>query len=158
MNRAHLDVDALVVESPCTVPWASMAGDDLKRFCGQCRLHVHDVSAMTRDEVRALLVATNGECCLRLWRRPDGRVVTKECQRVRRAIRRRVAALRAAAAGLLALLGLGGCSRAEESKPPSSSGDAGKEATTLAGHSAAGAAKPPKEEPPVKGATVFTGK
>ena len=27
-----------------------MTGDDRVRFCGQCRLHVYDISALTRDE------------------------------------------------------------------------------------------------------------
>lgn len=141
------ELDAIVIESPCTVPWASMAGDDVTRFCGQCRLNVHDVSQMTRAEAGELLRTTGRACCLRVWRRPDGRVITRDCNRVRRALRRRVQALRAAAASLFALLGLGGCGG---SKGPDAPHDgAGPEATPAAA---------PVEKPPVPGATVLTGR
>jgi pimeloyl-ACP methyl ester carboxylesterase len=54
-----------------------MTGDAAKRWCGQCRLHVRDVSQMTRAEVAELLRAPEGRGCLRIWRRPDGRVIWK---------------------------------------------------------------------------------
>ena len=111
MQSPPVDLDAISIASPCTVPWDSMNGDAVKRFCGQCRLHVHDVSRMSRQEVGDLLQATGGTCCLRVWRRADGRVITKDCQRIRRALRRRMQTVSAAAAGLLALLGIGGCQR-----------------------------------------------
>ena len=110
MDRSTIDLDAVTIASPCTVPWDSMEGDEGKRFCGQCRLHVHDVSQLTRREADALIESAGGRCCLRLWRRPDGRVITKDCGRVRLAIARRLAILRTAAAGLFAALGLVGCS------------------------------------------------
>ncbi|MEQ1635027.1 MAG: hypothetical protein ABL997_21790, partial [Planctomycetota bacterium] len=75
-----------------------MAGDERRRFCAQCRLHVHDLSAMTRDEVDALLRSPGpGRLCVRLFRRADGRVLTRDCPkglrvRMRRA-RARIAAL-----------------------------------------------------------------
>ena len=142
-----LDIEAVVIASPCTVPWDTMSGDAVKRFCGQCRLHVHDTSQMTRDEARELLRATNGDCCVRIWRRPDGRVITKDCNRVRRALRRRLRVLAAAAAGLLALIGIGGCHRARVVNEEPSAGP-----------------KPPApvpgapEKPPVPRATVTMGK
>ncbi len=74
MTRLPIDLDAITIQSPCTVPWESMKGNERKRFCGQCRLHVHDISQLTRREAVALLEETGGECCLRLWRRPDGTV------------------------------------------------------------------------------------
>ena len=162
MPKNVLDEQAIVIQSPCTVPWESMQGDRAKRFCGQCRLHVHDVSEMTKREVRELLTSTGGECCLRVWRRPDGRVITKDCSRVLRAIRRRVAAVRAAAAGLLALMGLGGCrgeSCCSHAPPPQPTTGAmvapppppptkGTPATPVQ----------PAQPPPVKGATVTTGR
>ena len=109
MNRSPIDVNALTIASPCTVPWDSMAGNERRRFCGQCRLHVHDVSRMTRRETEELIESAEGRCCLRLWRRADGRVITKDCGRVRLALARRLTAMRAVAAGLFAALGLTGC-------------------------------------------------
>lgn len=109
MKATSFDLEALTIKSPCQVPWETMRGTEAKRFCDTCQLHVHDVSEMTRAEVEALVEDPRGHACLRLWRRPDGRVITKDCQRVRRAARRALCAVRVAGAGLLALFGLGGC-------------------------------------------------
>lgn len=109
MSATRIDLDAITIASPCTVPWDSMSGDERRRFCGQCRLHVHDTSRMTRTEVESLVETTGGRCCLKLWRRADGRVVTKDCGRVRLALERRVRAIRTVAATVLAAVGLGGC-------------------------------------------------
>ena len=146
MTRSPTPIDTLTIASPCTVPWGSMSGNDSKRFCGQCRLHVHDVSRMTRAEVGELLQQTGGACCLRLWRRPDGRIITKDCNRVRRALRRRLQIVSAAAAGLLAVFGLGGCRGARIADGTPSVG---------------GKAQPPPpatpEKPPVPGAQTWMG-
>lgn len=118
MAHTTTDLDAITIASPCTVPWDSMSGSERKRFCGQCRLHVHDISQLTKPEALRLLEKTGGDCCLRIWRRPDGTVVTKDCGRVRLAIQRRLVWLRAAAAGVLSVFGLGGC-RSERVAPAS---------------------------------------
>ncbi len=52
--------DEIVIDEPCDVPWASMRGTDRKRFCDQCDKHVHDLSAMTREE--AASVVQDGRC------------------------------------------------------------------------------------------------
>jgi hypothetical protein len=126
-----LDVDSIVIESPCPVPWDSMTGDDVRRFCGQCRLHVYDLSRMTRPEIQRLHRRTGGQFCKRIWRRPDGRVITSDCGPLRRAVRRRLRAIGAAAAGLLAFLGLVGCG--SEAPSPRSDGEPGKKAAPPAG-------------------------
>jgi hypothetical protein len=59
---------------------------------------------MTRDEVRALLVSTEGRVCARLYRRADGTVLTRDCPTGLRALRRR--ASRVATALIAALLSL----------------------------------------------------
>jgi hypothetical protein len=103
------DIDSIVIASPCAVPWESMSGDEVRRFCGQCRLHVYDLSQMTRPQIHALFATTGGNFCKRVWRRPDGRVITRDCHRVVLAMRRRLRVVGAAVAGLLALVGLFGC-------------------------------------------------
>ena len=117
MSAARIDLDAITIASPCSVPWDSMSGDERRRFCGQCRLHVHDTSRMTRAEVESLVETTGGHCCLKLWRRADGRVVTQDCGRVRLALERRVRAIRAVAAAVLAFVGLGGCAQRAPYRP-----------------------------------------
>lgn len=86
-------VDYLRVASPCPANWEQMSGDDRVRFCQLCNLHVYNISQMTRKETAALIAETEGRLCARLYRRPDGTVITKDCPVGLRAIRRRVATL-----------------------------------------------------------------
>jgi hypothetical protein len=94
----------LRVASPCGVSWDSMAGDARVRFCRLCSLNVYDFAGMTRAEVEALLLKTEGRLCGRLTRRADGTVLTKDCPVGLRALRLR--ATRAAGAAFAALLSL----------------------------------------------------
>ncbi len=107
VERPTEDLDALTIANPCDVPWASMTGDDRVRFCGACRLHVFDLRALTRAQAIALVDsrATAGErTCLRLTRRRDGTLVTREDCTLLARMRRRGRRYAAWAAGLLALL------------------------------------------------------
>ncbi|HEX8887633.1 MAG TPA: carboxypeptidase-like regulatory domain-containing protein [Pyrinomonadaceae bacterium] len=81
-----------------------MSGDDRMRFCNQCNLHVYNISAMTREQVAALITGAEGRICARLYRRADGTVLTKDCPVGLRALRRRVS--KVAGATLTALLSL----------------------------------------------------
>jgi hypothetical protein len=104
-------LDRVVIASPCSADWHSMTGDDKRRFCAQCRLHVHDLSAMTGAEAERLLRrAGEGRVCVRLFRRADGTVLTKDCPVGFRARVRRAWA-RAAALWLTFATSLG-CTRA----------------------------------------------
>jgi hypothetical protein len=82
-------LDAIKIVSPCTVPWASMAGDERVRHCGQCKKDVYNVAAMKAEEARAVIENAEGRVCLRLARRADGTVVTGDCRARLRAARRR---------------------------------------------------------------------
>jgi hypothetical protein len=86
-----------------------MSGDDRVRFCGECRLNVYNLSAMSRPEAEALLRAKEGRLCVRFYVRRDGTVLTRDCPRGLAAVRRgtvRLAARLAAAAVLLLSLAL----------------------------------------------------
>jgi len=104
-------LDRLEIASPCSADWSAMQGDDKRRFCSDCKLHVHDLSAMTTDEAMDVLrAAGQGRLCVRFHRRADGRVLTQDCpvglrQKVRRAWAR-------AAAMATSLWALASCSRA----------------------------------------------
>jgi hypothetical protein len=52
------------IASPCGVDWRTMKPSDTKRFCDACKKHVHDLSAMTLRDARALLASppTEGLC------------------------------------------------------------------------------------------------
>lgn len=113
-------LDNLAIASPCTADWNAMTGDAKRRFCGDCKLHVHDLSAMTRAEATAVLQAAGeGRVCVRFYRRADGTVLTQDCPvGLRRQLRRawtRSAAL--CAALLSATLGFLGCTRDKKTPP-----------------------------------------
>jgi hypothetical protein len=82
-------LDLIVIDIPCTASWDEMKGDHRTRFCSQCQLQVYDISEMTRGEAETLIAKHEGQrLCARFYRRPDGRVVTRDCFSVRRVARR----------------------------------------------------------------------
>lgn len=97
-----LSLEQLRVESPCPAAWAEMAGDDRQRFCQHCQKHVHDLSAMTRQEATDLVCNSAGSLCVRYQHDPQtGQVITLEYARPTRRRWPLVAAM-------LALCGIGG--------------------------------------------------
>jgi hypothetical protein len=101
---------AIAIATPCNVPWSEMRGDYRSRFCGQCRKKVFDLSALTTSEATELLGDPHSQPCVRLYRRPDGRVMTSDCPagfraRIWRRLRRRGAWI----ASLFAMLFLPAC-------------------------------------------------
>lgn len=86
-RRVHLDI--LDIPNPCTEDWSRMSGDERSRFCGTCKNHVYNLSAMTREEAEALLSHSDGRVCVRFYRRADGTVVTADCTPERFAAARR---------------------------------------------------------------------
>jgi hypothetical protein len=104
MLKAHDQLGSLRIAAPCQAGWEGMAGDERVRHCTLCSLNVYNFAEMTRDEVRDLLVRTEGRVCARLYRRADGTVLTRDCPTGLRALRRR--ASRVAAVLIAALLSL----------------------------------------------------
>lgn len=77
------------VAAPCSADWNEMTGNDRVRFCGDCKLNVYNLSAMTATEVQGLIRETEGRLCGRFYRRPDGTILTQDCPKGLRAIVRR---------------------------------------------------------------------
>lgn len=105
-------LDRVAIKTPCKASWNDMEGDDRVRFCCACSKNVYDLSAMTEDEAEAFLAfhLDDQDACVKLYRRPDGRILTSDCPRgagTRHA--RRVALAGAAAmcavAGVAAVVG-----------------------------------------------------
>jgi hypothetical protein len=94
----------LRIASPCSVPWENMSGTERVRHCGQCDLRVYDISQLTRSQALDLITNNEGRLCLRLHRRLDGTVITRDCPVGLRALRQRVA--RRAGAVFATVLGL----------------------------------------------------
>lgn len=93
------------VATPCRADWNSMTGDNRSRFCGQCRKHVYNLSAMSADQAVALIREKEGDLCIRLYRRTDGTVLSGDCPVGVGRVWRRIRALAAGvvAAGALVL-------------------------------------------------------
>jgi hypothetical protein len=100
-------LDSVTIPVTCPVSWDAMHGDHRTRFCDTCSQNVHDVSELTRDE--AIHLVTGGEKlpCLRLFRRPDGRVMTADCLTKRERAWKWLHRRSAWAAALFALVFLG---------------------------------------------------
>jgi hypothetical protein len=67
------------VATPCPADWNGRHGDDRSRFCGQCRKHVYNLSAMRADDAVRLIQEREGDLCVRLFRRIDGTVLNGDC-------------------------------------------------------------------------------
>lgn len=101
MSVGVLSLDVITVANPCTVPWDSMAGNQEVRFCKHCRQHVFNLSEMNRADAEALVRRSEGHLCVRFYRRADGTVVTRNCQKAWRYTRRAIGFLLGAASALL---------------------------------------------------------
>jgi len=53
-----------------------MIGDERVRFCGECRKHVYNISAMTKREAETLLRESEGRYRSLFESAPDGILVT----------------------------------------------------------------------------------
>lgn len=69
------------IASPCTAKWDEMTGDERSRVCAQCDLSVLNASEMTDEEVlRAIMTLQTGKrVCMRIFRRADGTILSKDC-------------------------------------------------------------------------------
>ncbi len=112
-DDVHLALlDQVRIASPCTAPWEQMAGDDKTRFCDQCKLHVHNLSAMTRDEAETFVREHIGgdRICARFYQRSDGTIITRDCPvglaAIRARARRTATRIAAAIAALVSVTSL----------------------------------------------------
>lgn len=109
MARFNSPLHKVRVAAPCNASWDAMVGNDRARFCGQCNLHVYNLSSMSRSEAESFVARSEGRTCVRFFRRADGSILTENCPVGLRALRRRLSSVsRAVASALLSFLaGLG---------------------------------------------------
>lgn len=79
MPKFESPLNNISIASPCSANWNEMYGDNCKRFCGDCKLNVYNLSGMRRDEAEALITNAEGRLCVRFYRRADGSVITQDC-------------------------------------------------------------------------------
>lgn len=104
MTNGQFDLQKLQVASPCYERWDRMKGDDRVRHCASCKLNVYNVKELTAAEVEALVMRTHGQLCMRLYRRWDGTLLTRDCPVGLQRARMRVAGAMATAAAFVAVL------------------------------------------------------
>lgn len=106
------------IETPCGMDWAGMKpADAKKRFCNTCKMHVHDLSSMTRREAKALLASTETEglCVRYLYDRHGDVVFTDSLVRAKRFVAGAVAV--ALPMTLTACMGAAPAARAPQPAP-----------------------------------------
>ncbi|MBL9131553.1 MAG: hypothetical protein JNG86_10160 [Verrucomicrobiaceae bacterium] len=52
------------IQKPCPMSWDSMQGDEKRRFCEHCQLHVHNLSEMTTQEQVTLMRSPGERKCI----------------------------------------------------------------------------------------------
>jgi len=74
----------LTIETPCQQDWAGMKPAAMKkRFCDACKLHVHDLTAMTKREAKTVLASESTEgLCVRYLYDQHGAVVFSDDPRL----------------------------------------------------------------------------
>jgi hypothetical protein len=102
-------LDNISIASPCSQDWNAMVGNERKRYCGECKLNVYNLSGMSSTEAENLVLNSEGRLCVRYFQREDGTILTQDCpvgwQAVKRRISRTAAAFVALFFGLLSGLG-----------------------------------------------------
>ena len=131
-----IDINKLRVASPCSAGWETMSGDERARHCESCKLNVYNIAGMTNAEVQHLVSNREGRLCIRLFRRADGTVLTKDCPVGVRAYQKRIAKL--AGATLSVLFSLVGLSAAQGTSTTKDGQNAEKNEQKLAANELAG--------------------
>lgn len=103
-KQRSFDINHLQVASPCPAGWDSMRGNDRARTCDQCSLTVYNVEGLAESEIFDLIGDGSERVCVRLRRRTDGTVITRDCPKGLAAYRKRIGRL--ASAALATILGL----------------------------------------------------
>ena len=79
MLKFDSPLNNLRIASPCSADWEEMYGDERKRFCGDCKLNVYNLSGMTREAAESLVTNAEGRLCVRYYVRADGSIITDDC-------------------------------------------------------------------------------
>lgn len=90
-------IQSYFISSPCSVKWDDMQADQSNisvRFCGDCKLNVHNLSSLSDEEVVVLLdkKAAGERVCTYFYRKDDGTLVTDNCPKQMKQMRDRIQA------------------------------------------------------------------
>ena len=101
MTKFDNPLNNIKIASPCSADWNAMIGNERKRYCGDCKLNVYNLSGMTRTEAENLLLNSEGRLCVRFYKRADGTVLTKDCPVGWQALKKRISKTATAFASLV---------------------------------------------------------
>lgn len=101
MSKFTNPLNNLRIASPCSADWNQMVGNNRQRHCGDCKLNVYNLSGMTKREAEDLILNSEGRVCLRISRRADGTVLTKDCPVGWSAVKQRVSKVATAFASMI---------------------------------------------------------
>src|SRR5215471_8758277 len=128
MSKSAYSFDRITIAAPCDAEWAAMIGNDQVRFCEHCRLHVTNLSSMTRLQAMRLVERSHGRVCVRYIQRADGEILTGQLPQKLHRISRRVS--RIAAGAFTATLSV--ASAAAQTKPDPNPSSPPPQVVTLA--------------------------
>jgi len=95
----------LSISAPCSEDWNLMTGDDKKRLCSSCKIHVYNITALKSSEAEAFLSSEFGnEICVKYFKRSDGTIITENCPIGLRSLRRQGERLRKFLSSICGLL------------------------------------------------------
>lgn len=72
-------VDSRKMATPCSFTWSESGGKDRVRACSHCRTQVYDFTGMELDEAEALIFKQESIKKAKLFKRADGKFMTKNC-------------------------------------------------------------------------------
>lgn len=113
------------IASPCSQDWEAMIGTERKRYCGECKLNVYNLSGMSKPEAENLIANAEGRLCVRFFQRADGTILTQDCPVGWKAFKKRVSIAATAFASLIFSLisGLGLAAAFNQSKRGATMGE-----------------------------------
>jgi hypothetical protein len=105
-------LERVYVASPCSAEWDAMLGGERSRLCTSCDRAVYNIAGLTADEAATLIGKKQGRMCVRLHRRADGTVITRDCPVGLWAYRKRAAVFAGSVlAAILSLFSTGAAQR-----------------------------------------------
>lgn len=114
-DQSETILDRVCIAMPCNIGWDNMKGNDEVRLCDGCNKNVYNISAMSKKRAEEILSAPQLPC-LHIVRGIDGKLVTDECPRWLRPLRKGWTKLVAIAASLMAFFNWQNTAIAEEKK------------------------------------------
>ena len=60
------DRPVIQIRTPCPKRWDELVGDERRRFCSECSLHVLNAAQLTRDEAEVLVRDATQRVCMRV--------------------------------------------------------------------------------------------